>query len=676
MVKKIHSAVGAGVGATLLLLAQAATPAQAATAPRTDLVVLLVSDGNSPTAAIESELRTEGVPYKKVDLTDPARPVINTAFLQDTVSGTARAKYQAVVLPNANPFGNTAESAALAAYEKQFGVRQLDAYVYPTQDVGLAAPGYSGQLDGTTATVTPTGIAGALRYLNGPITFEDNDSNVPESYGYLATPAPPAGTTFDTYLTGSAGGTTGTLAGVYTHDGRSEMVLTYAYNSAQWQFRTIAHGLVTWMTKGVHLGYDRNYFSVHVDDVFLPDARWSISGKCTPGEGCSDPTITTPDIRMTAADVTEAVNWEKRSGFTLDMLFNGGGSDEQVAQSGSDPLLTAFQSNKSAFRWANHTYNHLFLGCVQDLTVIPWRCETDTAGNTVWTSQATIKSEISQNVSWAKAKGFSIQTNELVTGEHSGLKILPQQPADNPNLAAALSATGIAWTGSDASREHDQRTVGGTRTVPRYPLSVFYNVAKVAEEVAEYNWIYTSRADGGSGLCEDNPATMTCIAPLDPATGYQSYIIPTDTRIDLGQIVANDPRPHYAHQSNLAEDRVLYPLLDNILAKYRAAFAANAPIVNDRESALGAELARQSAWAANQQNVTAFIQNGVVTIQGPSGVAVPITMPEGTKDTTGLLCGLLCGLLGAPAFGSQYAGERSDYKTGTTTLAVPATGTV
>ena len=43
------------------------------------------------------------------------------------------------------------------------------------------------------------------------------------------------------------------------------------------------------MTRGIHLGYQRNYFAVHVDDVFLPDSRWSATGHCTPGDGCADP---------------------------------------------------------------------------------------------------------------------------------------------------------------------------------------------------------------------------------------------------------------------------------------------------------------------------------------------------------------------------------------------------
>ena len=94
-------------------------------------------------------------------------------------------------------------------------------------------------------------------------------------------------------------------------------------------------------------------------------------------------------------------------------------------------------------------------------------------------------------------------------------------------------------------------------------MNVFYNAGRAAEQVDEYNWIYTSRAHGGSGICEDNPATTTCLAaPLDTATGYADHIVPLEARIALGHVLANDPRPHYVHQSNLAEDRIAYPVLD------------------------------------------------------------------------------------------------------------------
>lgn len=655
------------VAAVTASVVMAPEPAQAA-GQRIDLKVLVVSDGGPSVSAIEDRLQMEGVPHRTIDLNDAGRPLIDTAFLEDTVGGTPRAKYQAVVLPNANPFTDPAEMTALTAFETKFGVRQADAFVYPNAAVGMNAPGFSGTLDGITATLAPAALSGPFGYLNGPVRFDDNSPSVSESYGYLASPLPDTGTTsFTPYLTGTAQGTSGTLAGVYTHDGRSEMVMTFADNSAQWQFQTIGHGIITWLTKGVHLGYDRNYFAVHIDDVFLPDSRWDTAHNCTPGEDCPAG-VTTPDIRMTAADVTEAVDWEQRNGVTLDLLFNGAGSDEAVQENGSDPLTGALLANKSRFRWANHTYEHPYLGCVQDTTVVPWRCATDANGNVRWVSTAEIESQIGQNLSWARKKGLSVSAAELVTGEHSGLKILPQQPDDNPNLAPALNDEGVKWIGSDASREKGQREVGKAATLPRYPLSVYYNTGTKQEMADEYNWIYSSRADGGSGICEDHSDTVTCIKPLDTATGFDDYIVPVDAKITLSHIVTNDPRPHYAHQTNLTEDRILYPMLDRVLAGYRAAFAADAPVVNERMSALGAELKRQNAWRSAMNDVTAYVSGGKVTVQRPSGLSVPVTVPEGTRDCSGLLgC-----LLGGTVFGDRYAGERSAYVTANATLALPS----
>jgi hypothetical protein len=654
---------------TLLAIQLPAGSARAAGA-RIDLKVLVVTDGSAPVAAIENQLTIEGVPHTTVDLNNTSRPAITTAFLQDTVGGSARAKYQGVVLPNANPFSDQAEMTALAAFERSFGIRQVDAFVFPNPSVGLTWTGFGGPLDGTTANLTTAGLSGPFRYLKGPVRFDDNSPSVAESWGYLATPVPddPAqGASFVPYVTDTADGQTGSVGGVYTHDGgRREMVLTYAYNSEQWQFRLIGHGVISWLTKGVHLGYDRSYFSVHVDDVFLPDERWSSEHNCTPGEDCAQDVTTTP-IRMTPGDVTAAVNWETQNGFVFDFYFNGFGSVDATEQNGSDPLTTSLVGNRSKFRWGNHTYEHLFVGCQQDLTVVPWRCLTDATGNPLWVSKADIEGQITQNRTWAGGKGISTQSAELVTGEHSGLKILPQQPVDNPNLAPAVNETGVRWLGGDASRDRAQRAVGNALTVPRYPMSNYFNVGTKPEMTDEYNWIYTSRADGGSGICEDNPATVTCIQPLDTATGYDEHIIPVDSRITESHILANDPRPHYVHQSNLTEDRILYPMLDKILGDYRTAFAANAPLVNGRMADLGAELRRQSVWGTAMNNVTAYMQDGKVTVVPPSGVAVPITAPEGTRDTSGLLGGLL----GGP-FGDQYAGERSAYKTTSTTLTLPA----
>ncbi|MFI9612017.1 hypothetical protein ACIHCM_10065 [Streptomyces sp. NPDC052023] len=661
-------------GALIAAVCVPATAAPAAADARVDLRVLVVSDGGPATDAIAAELDAAGTPYTEIDLTRADRPVIDSGFLADTVDGRDRAKFQAVVLPNDNPFpANSPEMAALAAYERTYDIPQVDAYTYARPEAGLQYPvygGYSGTVDGVRAQVTDAGRSGPFGYLEGVVPFEDNSPAVGESYAYLSTPA--AGADFTPYVEAAIPGTAkrGSLVGEYRHDGRRELVVTFVYNRYQQQFRLLARGIVAWMTGGVHLGASRNYFAVHVDDVFAADDRWNPTLNCTPGDvDCTDPNATPDPIRMTAADVDHAVAWQRERGFTLDLAYNGAGSvDHREDNNGADPLADRFVAERDEFRWVNHTYTHAFLGCRQDTTVVPWRCATHANGSVDWVSREDISDEIADNRVWGEVAGLPVDDDELVTGEHSGLRVLPQQTSDNPHLALALADNGVEWLASDNSREPGQRTVGPATTVPRHPMNVFYNAGRAAEQVDEYNWIYTSRAQGGSGICEDNPHTTTCMpAPLDLATGYQDHIVPLERQIALGHVLANDPRPHFIHQSNLAEDRIAYPVLDGVLAGYATLFAENTPVVNLRMRDIGTELQRRAAWrsAVESGQVTAYRTGTTITVEGPGGVAIPATMPEGTTR-------------GGSAFAEAYAGDRSGWTTladAPLTLTLPASAT-
>ncbi|MGW2374350.1 hypothetical protein [Kitasatospora sp. NPDC001683] len=636
------------------------------TPPRIDLTILVIDDGGPSVAAITAELKSQGTPYKVVTLNDPNRPVIDAAFLSDTVNGLPRGKYQGIVLPNENPFSNAAEMTAIATYEAAFNVRQIDAYTWASPAVGLnyaANPGFTGTLDGFQAATTAAGTSGPFGYLKGSVPFEDNDPKVPESYGYLATPLAnlPSGASFVPLVDAAIPNTTsrGSLVGEYTHDGRKELVVTFVYNQYQQQYRLLARGMVDWITQGVHLGYDRNYFATHIDDVFLADDRWSTTLKCTPGDVTCPPG--TPDtgtpIRMTQADAQYAKQWETTNNFTLDMLFNGNGSEDWKAdhQATVDPTASQMIADQSSYRWVNHTYSHPYLGCVQDVSVVPWKCTKDASGNTVWVDQNTISTQIKQNFDWAATNGLKVDPQVLVTGEHSGLLTAPQETSDNPNLAPALAANGIRFTGSDASREPAQRAVGSsTLTVPRYPMNVFYNAGTAQEEADEYNWIYTSKANGGSGVCENNPSSTCLPQPLDTTTGYQSYIVPLEARIDLGHVLNNDPRPHFIHQSNLSEDRIAYPVLEKILGTYRSLHADNTPIVNLGEREIGQEFQKRAAWnnALASGQVTAYRIGNTVTVSAPAGVQIQATMPTGTAQKMAI---------GTAAFGSAYAGTLSGW---------------
>ncbi|MFC0627201.1 hypothetical protein [Kribbella deserti] len=657
-----------------LVVTTAVSPAtsSAAVTPRIDLKVLVVNDGSAPVEAIASELSAAGVPFTELDLGSATRPTVTAAYLSDKIGTTPRAKYQAVVLPNEAPAGLTAaELTALHAFERAFSIRQVNASTWAHPGVGLnyaANPGYIGSLDGVTATATAEARAADLKYLDGPVPFEDADKAISESYGYLATPL--AGAAFKTLVGAPIPGTaeTGSLIGQYTVDGREELVITFVYNEYQEQFQFVAHGIISWMTRGIHLGYDRNYFSAHIDDVFLEDLRWSIDGNCTPGDGCPAGVPDNQPIRMTAADVDYLKAWQDRTKMPLDQAYNAEGAATTV---GTDALTDKYRANKTSFRWLNHTWSHPYMGCVQDFTVVPWKCATNSLGAIQYMPRATIATEIRKNTDWATSAGVTLDRTELVTGEHSGLKTLPQMAVDNPNLAGALNDRGVRYIASDASREKQPRSIGNAVTVPRYPMNIFYNVATEAEEMDEYNWIYTSRADGGSGICEDNPATTTCIKPQSLTTGFRDYIVPLEVRIALRHVLGNDPRPHYAHQSNLAEDRILYPVLDGVLERFGQAYAANTPLLHPTMKQSSAVLQQAIAWKANQSKVTAYVTGTTLTVQSSSSVAVPVTVPEGTR---------LVGLLGSTGavFGTAYAGERSDYKTvggllsGSFQLKVPA----
>ena len=395
--------------------------AQAATGLRVDLRVLVIADGSAGSAAIATQLDTEGVPYTAVDLTSAARPTITDAFLAN--SATGEGLFQAVVMPNQTGGLSLAEQTALSAYERSYGVRQVDAYVYPGAATGQAGPAYSGVLDGATATVTPAGLAGPFSYLKGALPIDNADPAVTEVYGYLAAPAAglPAGQSFTSLLDVTVGSSKGSVVGVYAHDFREELVVTAAFNSNQQAFREIGHGIVTWMTRGLHLGYHRNYFDVQIDDIFLADALWSSTGHCTPGDdaSCVDPAAT--NIQMTSADVTRLLAWQNANGFKLDMVYNASGSG-----GASDPLAVSLLAAQSNFTWINHTWSHVFLGCIEVAPVVAgssWHCATTQAevdlsgesanatlvGGVYWHSQAAVTSEIQQNQAWATAEADELR---------------------------------------------------------------------------------------------------------------------------------------------------------------------------------------------------------------------------------------------------------------------------
>jgi hypothetical protein len=622
------------------------------------LRVLVLTDGTPAAPAIGQELATEGVPATVISLRG-RHPALTAAFLTRPAPGGARGgSFDGIVLPGPDPRGLTgADGAALTAYEREFGVRQVDAYAPPQPAVGMSAPPvYSGPLRGRV-TVTAAGARAGFGYLNGSFPFSGGAAG-PAPFGYLARPLPGAGGGTPLLTAATPGGAgSGALAWEFTAQGTQRLAVGFGYTRDLAQFRYLAHGIVTWLTRGVSLGYWRSYLTVDYDDVINADAQWSMTGHCTPGGGpCPRGTPKTAPIRMTPADVTYAAAWQRQHRFRMEFLFNGGSSARFLVH-GTDPLLTAFQPVAGDFYWINHTYAHADLGCKLVIRVVPPRCARS-GGHISWPGRRLIDSQIQDNLAWARRSKIPVVPGVLATGEYSGLRILPQQPSDNPNLVAAMGPNGIRWIALDASREPAMRPVGAALGVPRHPIDVGYDVESPAQEVSEFNWFHASRADGGSGLCQHAPKTR-CLRPLSPATGWTSFILPGQVRIVFLATLDNDPRPFFMHQSNLTGGRLGYPVMDGVLSAYRAVYGPGAPLLNLPMSGDGEALRRQQVWAGENRagTVTAWVQGTTVTVSGPPGALVPLTVPGGTAARGGT------GASGGQAFGSRYAGQQSGYAT-------------
>jgi hypothetical protein len=618
-----------------------------------NLNVLVVTDGTGAVEAIRQQLTTEGLPATVIDLRDASRPVITRAFLARRLPGGSRGgNFDGIVLPSAAPQAlSAAEQANLAWYEHRFGVRQVDAYSPPMPDLGMSSPPvYSGPLT-ADAAVTPAGARAGFGYLNSSFPFSGGPAG-PGPFGYLAQPVPGGGATplVTARIPHSPG--SGALVWQYDSGGRQQLGIGFGYSYGEAQFHYLAHGIVDWLTRGVNLGHWRNYLDIAYDDMFLGDSQWSVVGHCTPGvTTCPKGTPMTATIRMKPADVTYAVQWEQQHHFTIEFLYNGGAS-ARFAVHGVDALLVATRPVAKDFYWVNHTWTHAYFGCQQNFRVVPWQC-VRSDGHIVWAAgRGLIDSQIFKNFAWARKNGIPAEPGVLASGEYSGLRLLPQQPVDSPYLVAAMGPDHIHWIVLDASREPQMRPVGAALGIPRHPIDVGEDVDTVAEEVNEFNWYNDSKADGGSGLCQASTTTR-CLAPLSEQTGWTSFIVPTQVKIVFNALINNDPRPFFMHQSNLTGDRLGYPVMDGVLSAYRAVYGPSAPIDNLPTIEDGAVMRNEQLWNQARQagTVTAWVQGNTVTISGPPGTPVPVTVPAGTR----------VGSASGPTYGFSYAGELSGF---------------
>jgi hypothetical protein len=580
-------------------------------------VLLLAGTGTEPTYTWwKSMLTSEGVPFDAVVTRDSA-PITAASLRRTATAG----RYESIVLatgsltdcsvsPCADTMGPEAWTA-LQAYEKEFAVREIGGYGWPSPAYGTEWGGDCGNKSEMTFTVTAAGAA----------TFGDLAGSVPTDKGVWGCEMTPlAGSSFQTLVSGPKGAVVGTFTRT---DGVETMFNSIDGSDRTIHSRLLFHGMLKWVTKGIYLGAYRNYVGVDVDDVFLSNDRWDPATKALN-------TDETTAVRMTPADVQRAVAWEATSGISLNLLFNAAGSEtavapivepptaktpqakakallaliQQLLNKGKknaapvDPLTTALLASKQAFRWTSHTFSHTNLDAA---------------------TQAEIVDELNQNIAFATKNvlpGFN--KTELTTGQHSGLT--------NPAMAPALNQVGIKSIGSDASRGMTPAALGAATTLPRYPTGIYYNVGTKAEQLDEYNYLnYT--------LCGTGPACLTAPATWDTYVGNEATMI-------LRHVLGNDPRPHYIHQSNLAEEGTAYPVFDEVLRRYRSYLKV--PVVQLSYTDANATLAQQAAWTA------ALAAGKVSATISATGMSIANTVPNLVAPVTGPRS--------VPTYGTQRSG--------------------
>ncbi len=451
--RSLSKVVTAGVLVSMVVftsLSVAVKPTEAATTPpELSLNVLLIGGGSTDptTVAWQSALSSEGVSYTLATAagTYGAETVTLPALTDGTIGN-----FNAVVVADSPAAFASGQLTSLFSYESTYGVRQLDGYTAPYTGIGENDSSTAAVLDGTNGTLTAAGLAG-LPGLAGAVPFSTGTN------GYPATAE--TGAPFTAWLDSSTGAV---LAGVYQHPATdpqanvTELALNFDYSSTDLQWLLLAPGLINWVTSGTHLGIDRNYVEMDIDDTFTPDNAWSTT---VHDNDYSD----ADSLRMQPADVVTAAQWSEANDFRMDQLFNYGGTDEYQAgelglpgdTAGADPLLAEFQATDPTtgksyaddFGWLSHTYDtpYLDVGCAtQNYIEAELNQNTSEAAAAPGATPGTGGLGLTESTDTSDALGYE-NPQVFVPGNHSGFADLaPGTPStvDPPDLDSETAGTG------------------------------------------------------------------------------------------------------------------------------------------------------------------------------------------------------------------------------------------
>jgi hypothetical protein len=522
-------------------LASAASPAQ-----QIGMRVLVITSSTDATtgdgaayADWVNTLNREGVPFDTVVTSSQGLPALSSTGSD----GTQIANYEGVIVAGSGLEGMTnAQWATLQTFEQQFSVRQLTANAVPGPDYGLNTPANGGDsaLPSSTLLSLTTDGQSTFPYLNSIAL----DSSYP-TFGAETTVASNPGGTVDTLVSGPGNST---MLGIYiTPDGRQTMFQTFNMGPGYLQSELVRHGELAWLGRNTYFGDQRNYLETDIDDNFLSDDVWSTTTHSTDYNPADA-------LREVPADVTTAANWSASTGVRIDMLFNGGGSQQYSEDNGgaADPLVAAFQATKGDFGWINHTWDHpnIDQGCA---------------------NAAYIESELTKNTSWATTTlGLASGTAALgtqnpavvVTGEHSGLaNLIPGNPGtvDPPEFNAVTPTAGTTTFAAGSytyAITDDFVTGGGQSSASETPVTL------TAGQQVSISWdpvchaanyyIYRQNPDLTWTLVKSQPATSSDFGDSGPAEiSFTDTNVGTATTTVPSATVNNATETPYGQNTNL-----------------------------------------------------------------------------------------------------------------------------
>ena len=113
--------------------------------------------------------------------------------------------------------------------------------------------------------------------------------------------------------------------------------------------------MLNWVTRGVFLGYQRNYLELHVDDLFLGDDAWDPATNITNYDPENASRMTPGDVDRASPGAAPGCGWTWST--TAAAARSTSRARRTRSRRSSPPGV------HEAFGWINHTYEHPNLDC-------------------------------------------------------------------------------------------------------------------------------------------------------------------------------------------------------------------------------------------------------------------------------------------------------------------------